>query len=127
MKEVFEMKKILALFPMIFLLIGCFESKYTKDKSITKYVLDKYKTILNNNKIQELKCFPSKQGYNVYYFESKRPNNFPATILIEKLNGKYIILFDKEYKKLPKNILINDIDGCFKELKRILEVDDSWK
>ena len=121
------MKKLLMTILIMVMMVGCLNPEYVEDSSISKFTLDNYRSILDNNSIDEFKCTPAKSGYRVYYFTSKRPNDYPATILIEGINGTYKVLFDKEYKLIPKDILFADIHGCFKELKKVLEVDNTWK
>jgi hypothetical protein len=121
------MKKLLIVLVMIITMTGCLDQKYTEDESISKYTLDKYITILKQNNIDEMKCVPGKKAYRVYYFENKVPNDYPATIRLEGISGTYNVYFDVEYKRIIKSNLIEDIDGCFLELKRIIEVDKSWK
>lgn len=121
------MKKYLLIFLSMFIMTGCFEPDYKEEASVSKYVMDDYKSVLEDNKIAELKCSPIKDGYIVYYFTAKKPNDFPATILLEGINGTYNVYFDAEYRLLPKEKLIKDIDSCFKELDRIIKVDKSWQ
>jgi hypothetical protein len=121
------MKNLLVILSTMVLLTGCLDPEYKEDSSISKYTLDKYEDMLKKNNIDQFKCIPTKKGYRVYYFETKKPNDFPATIIVNGVNGTFNVLFDEEYKIIPKNNLLEDIDGCFKELDRIIKVDNSWK
>lgn len=118
-------KKLLVIF-MSFVLVGCFKPEYIEDATISKYTIDKYSEVLRKHKIDEFKCVPTDNGYKVYYFLNKKPNDFPATILLEGINGTYNVYFDKEYRSIPKNNLITDIDGCFNELETTVLTDTSW-
>lgn len=111
---------------MVFL-TGCLSQEYTKNKSITKLIIDKYEDFLQKNNVAEMKCTPIKDGYRVYYFNKKKPNDFPATILLERVSGSYNVLFDATYLRVPKENLLEDIDGCFTELEKNIAVDQSWK
>lgn len=121
------MNKILIILSIMFLMTGCLDPEYMEEETISKYTLDMYSEILTKNEIDQVKCQPTKSGYRVYYFKTKQPNDFPATIIVSGISGTYNVVFDVEYKLIPKNNLLEDIDGCFKELNRIIEVDNTWK
>jgi len=121
------MKNYLTSFVVLLALSGCGKPQYVKNDSITKYTLDRYENMLHNNNIDQFKCIPTKKGYRTYYFKSKKPNDFPATILINGITGTYNVLFDEEYLLIPKSNLVSDIDGCFKTLNLIIKADHTWK
>jgi len=109
------------------LFIGCTESEFTSNAKISKYVNDKYAGELKKFHIYHLKCLPVKDGnVTVHYSKIRREDDFPSTIYISYVNETYQVLFDRTYMNNDKVKLINDIDVCMVEFKRLFTAHSTW-
>jgi len=121
------MKKLLFVI-FLFLLVGCENQKFEKNKSITEYTLKKYEEKLKKEDVKFLKCWPQKDGsMRAIYTTVHRDNSFPATIRLDYINKTFNVYFDTAYLNSPKDELLKDIDECMLCWEKLKDAKKSWK
>lgn len=112
----------------LFLFVGCTDSEFTEDNSISSYVLEKYSETLKRENVKFLKCLQLKDGtFSVNYTTDMRDNSFPSIIRFDYISQNYNVYFDSSYKNKNKQQLLNDIDSCVNEWNTLFEAKKTWK